>query len=67
MNNLKVGLQAGSMPVAAYFLVSIFLSNCHTCLYGGAIQSRFNIRPMPIERYLMVEEISDLPEEVILE
>jgi hypothetical protein len=55
MNQLRIGLRPGSMPVAAYWMVAALLTNCHTCLYGSQIATRFNCKPMSLEEYLQVE------------
>ena len=46
--NLKLHLQ----PVAKYYSVAVFLTNCHTCFYGSQISSFFNLEPPTIEEYL---------------
>lgn len=47
-NDLKVGLS----PIAAYFIVSVLLSNVHTCIYGNQTSIRFNCLPPSLEEYL---------------
>lgn len=46
--NLKINLQ----PVAEYYLVATFLTNCHTCFYGSQTSSFFSLEPPTIEEYL---------------
>ena len=46
--NLKVLLQ----PVGKYYAVGALLANCHTCLYGSATSSFFELEPPSLEVYL---------------
>ena len=47
------GLAAGWQPVAAYFVVAVLLTNCHTCLQGSSpVGSRFIVPPPEVEAYL---------------
>ena len=48
----KIGLKSGLMPVAAFFEVSALLTNCHTCLHGNLISSRFSLAPPSLQEYL---------------
>ena len=48
----KAGLGAGLSPVAAYFMVSVLLSNIHTCIYGNRTSRKFRCSPPSIEDYL---------------
>ena len=38
-----------SQPVADYYFVGLFLSNCHTCIYGSQINNYFNSDPPTLE------------------
>lgn len=46
--NMKTRL----MPVGQYITVAVFLTNCHTCLYGHQASEMFNCRPPTLEEYL---------------
>jgi hypothetical protein len=39
-------------PVGQQFIVSIFLVNCHSCLYGNQVSSMFGLSPPSLEMYL---------------
>ncbi|KXS14944.1 hypothetical protein M427DRAFT_99243, partial [Gonapodya prolifera JEL478] len=45
-------MQLGRTPVGTIDKVAIFLTNCHTCFYGGVTSSYFNIQPPLPEDYL---------------
>lgn len=45
--NLKLFVQ----PVAKVYLVAVFLTNCHTCLYGSETSAQFGVRPPTLEEY----------------
>lgn len=52
-NAFALGLQPGSQPVAAYYMASVLLTNCFTCLQGNnAAGSRFLLQPPTLEAYL---------------
>ena len=46
--NLKMGLS----PVAGYYMVSILITNIHTCLYGSQTSEKFQCNPLPLHVYL---------------
>ncbi len=53
-NAFDIQLRPGLQPVAAYYLVSVLLTNSYTCLHGqSAAGSRFLIRPPTLEEYLI--------------
>jgi len=52
-NAFALGLRPGSQPVAAYYMASVLLTNCFTCLQGNnAAGSRFPLQPPTLEAYL---------------
>lgn len=46
--NQKLFLQ----PVAKQYLVSVLLTNIHTCIYGSVVSNYFGIEPPSLETYL---------------
>jgi len=53
-NAFSTQLRPGLQPVAAYYLVSVLLTNCYTCMRGNsAAGSRFLVRPPSIKEYLI--------------
>ena len=46
--NLKLYLQ----PIGKVYLVATLLTNCHTCMYGCAVNGIFDSTPPTIEEYL---------------
>lgn len=46
--NLKLLLQ----PVSKYYVVGVFLMNCHTCIYGSQTSSYFDCEPPSLTEYL---------------
>ena len=46
--NQKMFLQ----PVAKYYVIGAFLTNCHTCLYGSQTSQYFDLDPPSLEHYL---------------
>ena len=46
-NGLKIGLS----PVGAYYMVSVLLTNIHTCLRGSQTSAQFEINPPSLEEY----------------
>lgn len=40
-------------PVGKYFLVSVFFTNVHTCLYGSVTSQTFKLTPPSLEEYLL--------------
>ncbi|PWW75397.1 hypothetical protein C7212DRAFT_202836, partial [Tuber magnatum] len=54
----KHGLKLHLSPVAAYYMVAILLTKCHTYLHGGNQTSeKFRIDPPSLEEYLYLENI----------
>lgn len=45
-------LQMFSSPIATMYTVMAFITNCHTCLYGGQTASFFECVPPTLEEYL---------------
>jgi hypothetical protein len=44
--SFKQGLKVGNQAVAAFFVVAVLLSNCHTCLNGGNQTSmKYHLQP----------------------
>jgi hypothetical protein len=39
-------------PLVQQYTVSMFLVNCHSCLYGNQVSSTFGMSPPSLERYL---------------
>jgi len=50
----KYSRQIGNQPVAAYYMIAIFLTNVRTCLgnNGNQVSSYFNCRPPTLREYL---------------
>jgi hypothetical protein len=48
----KRGMKIGISPVGAYYIVSVLLSNTHTCIYGSQMASQFGLSPPTPEEYL---------------
>lgn len=46
-------LQMFSSPIATYYSVMAFITNCHTCLYGGQTARFFECSPPSLEEYLL--------------
>ena len=46
-------LQMFSSPIATYYSVMAFITNCHTCLYGGQTSMYFDCPPPSLEEYLL--------------
>lgn len=46
-------LQMFSSPIASYYTVMAFLTNCHTCLYGGQTSQFFECAPPTLEEYYL--------------
>ena len=38
-------------PIAKYYVIAAFLTNCRNCFYGGQIASYFDVVPLKIEEY----------------
>ncbi|RPB01685.1 hypothetical protein L873DRAFT_1675815, partial [Choiromyces venosus 120613-1] len=51
-NGFKGSLKSGLSPVAGYFLVAVFLSNIHSCLYRNETCERFHCDPPSLACYL---------------
>ncbi len=54
-NSFKYGFRYGSSPVAAFYLISVFLTNVFTCLRGNLISRRFDFPPPSLAMYLASE------------
>ena len=50
--DFKKNLQLYSQPVATYYTVMGFITNCNTCLYGGQTSTFFECEPPTLEQYL---------------
>ena len=49
-------------PVARYYLLSAFFTNCHTCMHGGnKISLAFNLPPPTLEQYVALRGIPGAP------
>ena len=46
--NLKLGLQ----PLGKYFIVSTFLTNCHTCMNSSQISDYYLVEPPRLSEYV---------------
>jgi hypothetical protein len=53
-NAFKIQLQIGRMPAAAFYEISLLLTNCFTCLRGNPVSERYNIKPPTLEQYLTI-------------
>lgn len=53
-NGFRQDLKIGLSPVAAYFMIDVFFSNIHTCIYQNQTSQRFNCMPPSIENYLSI-------------
>lgn len=51
-NAFEIQMKGDLQSVAAYYLVSVLLTNCYTCMRGNCISSRFLTRPPTLEDYL---------------
>lgn len=52
-NAFALGFRPGSQPVAVYYMASVLLTNCFTCLQGNsAAGSKFPVQPPTLEAYL---------------
>jgi hypothetical protein len=54
-NSFRYGLQQGISPVAAFYIVSVLLTNIYTCFRGNVVSERFSISPPPHSLYLALE------------
>lgn len=54
-NAFETQMKGRLQPVAAYYLVSVLLTNCYTCMRGNCISSRFMTRPATLREYLVIE------------
>lgn len=50
--DLKKNLKMKKQNVSKFYKVATLLTNCHTCLYGGQVNSYFEIDPPELEEYL---------------
>lgn len=50
--DFKRMMRTGLSPTAAYYLVSVLLTNCYTCLSGNSLHRFPNVAPPSLERYL---------------
>jgi hypothetical protein len=48
------GLKIGKQPVSAIFAVAVLLTNCHSCLRGNTIATRFAVPPPSLEEYFLL-------------
>ncbi|RPA94895.1 hypothetical protein L873DRAFT_1699950, partial [Choiromyces venosus 120613-1] len=57
----KRGLKLHLSPVAAYYIIAVLLTNCHTCLRGGNQTSEnFRMDPPSAEEYLyLVDQLEE--------
>jgi nuclease HARBI1 len=44
-------------PIAAYYMVGMFLTNIRVCLYGNTCSSYFSAENMTVEEYLDMVDI----------
>jgi hypothetical protein len=52
-NVFSIQLQPQQQPVAAFYIVSVLLTNCFMCLEGNnASGSQFLLKPLTLETYL---------------
>ncbi|RPA93511.1 hypothetical protein L873DRAFT_1704691, partial [Choiromyces venosus 120613-1] len=57
----KRGLKLHLSPVAAYYMIAVLLTNCHTCLHGGnQTLEKFRMDPPLVEEYLyLVDQLEE--------
>ncbi|RPA97587.1 hypothetical protein L873DRAFT_1918868 [Choiromyces venosus 120613-1] len=56
LTNLKQNMKYGLSPISCYYLVSILLTNCHTCYYGSKTGTTFFCTaPSPILYFALSE------------
>ena len=49
--NFRNSLKTGLSPVGTYYMVSVLLTNIHTCLRGSQTSAQFEINPPSLEEY----------------
>lgn len=49
--SFKQGLRIGNQAVAAFFLVAVLLSNCHTCMNGNQTSIKYHFSRIPSAWY----------------
>ena len=55
--NLKSNMKYGLPPISCYYLVSVLLTNCHTCYYGSKTSTTFLCNPPPIVSLFQLSEL----------
>jgi len=55
--NLKSNMKYGLSPISCYYLVSVLLTNCHTCYYGSKTGTTFFCDPPSIISLFQLSEI----------
>ena len=55
--NLKSNMKYGLSPISCYYLVSVLLTNCHTCYYGSKTSTMFFCDPPSIISLFQLSEI----------
>jgi hypothetical protein len=51
-NSFRYGLQPGITPVAAFYIVSVLLTNIYTCFHRNVVSERFSISLPAFSMYL---------------
>lgn len=51
-NAFEIQMKGGLQPGAAYYLISMLLTNCYKYMRGNCISSQFFARPPTLEDYL---------------
>ena len=47
-------------PVAKYYIVAAFLTNCHTCCYGSTTSAYFGVQPPTLQNYFARGGLRDM-------
>lgn len=53
-NNYSPNLKLHLSPIGSYFLVSVLLSNAHTCIYGSETSHFYSLQPPTLEDYFVL-------------
>jgi hypothetical protein len=54
--NLKLMMKFGLSPIAPYYIVSVLLTNCHTCYFNSKTSMSFKCAPPDIRDYFGLTE-----------
>ena len=50
--DFRASMKVFEAPIAQYFFIGVFLTNCRNCFYGSQIQVYFDARTLNIDKYI---------------